>query len=372
MFQIDPMFTRIAADPPAYAHQWRQDNQRPVIGTLCSYAPEEIIAAGGGLPVRLLTTGAGDQGADAHLQAYSCSLVRGVLADFVQGRLDMLDGTVFAHTCDSMQRLSDIRRIAGDGRFHADVVWPANVGGPGAETYAVEILKAFAAAYTERFNLAIDEAALARTAGLYNRIRGLIQRLYAVRRRQPDLMSGRDLSAVVRTAMVMDREILADALEDLVAAMDRETVAARPGKRLVLAGGVCEVPDIYDVIESAGAAVVWDDLCTGYRYAAGRIDTDGDSWTALARRYLQRSVCPAKHAGLTARADELIATAREADADGVVFLFLKFCDPHLFDYPYLKQRLETAGLPCLMIELEGRRFSEGQLRTRCEAFIEML
>jgi benzoyl-CoA reductase subunit C len=366
------IFEQIAADPLAYAQQWKDRTRRPVIGTLCSYAPEEIIAAGGGLPLRLLASGAGDQGADAHLQAYSCSLVRGVLGDWIQGRLDVLEGVVFAHTCDSMQRLSDIWRLGPRERFHADVVWPVTVGGPGAETYAVEILKSFAAAYGAHFESSIDADALARAAALYNRIRDGMRRLYVLRRQWPGRISGRDLLAVMRAAMVMDRGLLADALEELLAALELQSGPPAEGKRLVLAGGICDLPDVYDVIESAGAVVVWDDLCTGYRYAAGRIDTGIDIWTALARRYLRRAVCPAKHAGLTQRADELIAAAREARADGVIFLYLKFCDPHLFDYPYLKQRLEAAGLPCMMYELNEQQFSQGQLRTRCEAFIEML
>ncbi|MBW1647596.1 MAG: 2-hydroxyacyl-CoA dehydratase [Deltaproteobacteria bacterium] len=372
MFQLDPLFSRIAADPLAYARQWKADTGCPVIGTLCSYAPEEIIAAAGGLPLRLLTTGAGDQGADAHLQAYSCSLVRGALSDWLQGRLAALDGTVFAHTCDSMQRLSDIWRLASRDRFHADVLWPATVTAPGAEAYGVELLKDFAAAYGRHFNTDVDDSALTSTVRLYNRIRGRLRQLYALRRERPGLVPGRDWLAVMRAAMVMDRQALAEALDAMAAALAEQPASAFEGKRLVLAGGVCEAPAIYEIIEGAGGEVVWDDLCTGWRYAAGQIEETEEVWTALARRYLRRSVCPAKHAGLTSRADELIAAARQAQADGVIFLYLKFCDPHLFDYPYLKQRLGDAGLPCLMVELEEPRAAAGQLRTRCEAFIEML
>ena len=140
----------------------------------------------------------------------------------------------------------------------------------------------------------------------------------------------------------------------------------------MLAGGVCDLPDLYRVVEAAGAAVVADDLCTGARYAHGHIDTGSDIWRALARRYLERTVCPAKHAGITTRADALVAGAQEAGADGLVLVYLKFCDPHLFDYPYLKQRLEAAGVPVMMVELQEAHTAEGQLRTRLEAFVEML
>ena len=56
----------------------------------------------------------------------------------------------------------------------------------------------------------------------------------------------------------------------------------------------------------------------------------------------------------------------------VIFLYLKFCDPHLFDYPYINQALERAGIPSTMFEVETRFSSKEQFKTRCEAFIEML
>jgi benzoyl-CoA reductase/2-hydroxyglutaryl-CoA dehydratase subunit BcrC/BadD/HgdB len=53
-------------------------------------------------------------------------------------------------------------------------------------------------------------------------------------------------------------------------------------------------------------------------------------------------------------------------------MYLKFCDPHAFDYPYLKEMLDARGIPCLLVELEEQTVSQGQFQTRCEAFLEML
>ena len=93
---------------------------------------------------------------------------------------------------------------------------------------------------------------------------------------------------------------------------------------------------------------------------------------AIAARYLERVVCPAKHRGLTERADNLVRLVREKRAQGVIFFLLKFCDPHAFDYPYLKEALEQAGIPSMVVEVEDRLPADGQLRTRFEAFIEMI
>ena len=118
--------------------------------------------------------------------------------------------------------------------------------------------------------------------------------------------------------------------------------------------------------------MVGDDLCTGSRGLTGLVDTGGDPMDAIADRYARRAICPAKHAGITSRGDDLVRLAKASRAQGVILLFLKFCDPHAFDYPYLKSMLDAEGIPSLLVELEEQTASQGQFGTRCEAFMEML
>jgi len=56
----------------------------------------------------------------------------------------------------------------------------------------------------------------------------------------------------------------------------------------------------------------------------------------------------------------------------VIFIMLKFCDPHAFDYPYLRDMLTAEGIPSTLFEIEDQQSAAGQFRTRCEAFIEMI
>ena len=153
----------------------------------------------------------------------------------------------------------------------------------------------------------------------------------------------------------------------------RAAEAGPERKRIILSGGVCNQPDIYTIIEEAGGAVVGDDLCTGSRSFSGLIDE-----TARSRRGDRRSdtwsgsSVRRSTGGSTERADHLVRLVREKRAQGVIFFLLKFCDPHAFDYPYLKEALDKAGIPSMLIEVEDRLPADGQLRTRFEAFIEMI
>jgi bzd-type benzoyl-CoA reductase N subunit len=362
----------IAADPQAYARQWRQKAGGKVVGTLCSYAPEELILAGGALAYRIVGGSGSISRADAHLQAYSCSLVRGALEDALDGQLDFLDGAIFPHTCDSIQRLSDIWRMNAKTGFHLDVVLPVKLDTASARDYMAAVMGTARSKLEALLDRAISDADLHQAIDIYNGIRAAMQRLYALRADRPEAISGSDVHAIVRASMVMDRTEFLDNLTRVVDRLEQSSSGDSAAKRIFLSGGVCNLPDVYGTIESAGGCVVGDDLCTGSRGLTGPIDTDTDPIAAIARRFARRAVCPAKHSGITSRGDELVRLARAHRADGVIFIFLKFCDPHAFDYPYLKAMLDHAGIPSLLVELEEQAISQGQFQTRCEAFMEML
>jgi bzd-type benzoyl-CoA reductase N subunit len=365
---------QILKDPNGYVKRFKAESGRKVVGTFCSYAPEEIILAAGAHPFRLFGSGEKIRLAEAHLQSYCCSLVRGALEDALGGRLAFLDGVVFPHTCDSIQRLSDIWRLNVPACFHLDLVLPVKLDTDGARQYMIDVLRRFRGELGEKLGVTISDEDLRAAIRICNRIRAALTRIYDLKGERPEILKGSDLYALVRAAMIMDRGRLANLLEEVAGELaQRGGEAAGPArKRIFLSGGVCNQPDIYTIIEEAGGAVVGDDLCTGSRYFSGLIDEKADPVTAIADRYLKRVVCPAKHRGLTDRADHLVRLTREKQAQGVIFFLLKFCDPHAFDYPYLKEALDKEGIPSMLLEVEDRLPADGQLRTRFEAFVEMI
>jgi bzd-type benzoyl-CoA reductase N subunit len=374
MKQIDECY-QILKDPNGYVKKFKAESGRKVVGSFCSYAPEEIILAAGAHPFRLFGSGEKIHLAEAHLQSYCCSLVRGALEDALGGHLEFLDGVIFPHTCDSIQRLSDIWRLNVPACFHLDVVLPVKLDTDGARQYLIDVLRRFRGELGEKLGVTISDEDLRAAIRTMNRIRAALTRIYALKGERPEILKGSDLYALVRAAMIMDRTRAASLLEEVAGKLERKgatETAAEPKKRIFLSGGVCNHPDIYTIIEEAGGAVVGDDFCTGSRYFSGLIDEKTDPVTAIADRYLERVVCPAKHRGLTDRADHLVRLVREKRAQGVIFFLLKFCDPHAFDYPYLKEALDQAGIRSMLLEVEDRLPADGQLRTRFEAFVEMI
>jgi len=373
MRQLDECH-EILADPYGYAERFKAESGRKMVGTFCSYAPEEFIIAAGAHPFRIFGTGEKARLAESHLQSYCCSLVRGALEDALGGRLVFLDGVVFPHTCDTIQRLSDIWRLNVGDCFHLDLVLPVKLDTESARHYLADVLNRFRGELGGKLGVTISDADLRSAIALTNRIRGALTRIAGLAGERPGTLKGSDFSALVRAAMIMDRNRAATLVEEVADELERTPggKASPKRKRLILSGGVCNQPDIYTVIEEVGGVVVGDDLCTGSRSFSGLIDEKAEPAAAIAARYRERVICPAKHQGLSERAENLVRLAREKEAGGVIFFLLKFCDPHAFDYPHLREALEKAGIPSMAVEVEDRLPADGQLRTRFEAFIEMI
>jgi len=366
------LFRWIANNPDSYARELKKKTGRKIVGYFCSYTPEEVIVAAGAVPFRIFGRG-GIALADAHLQAYSCSLVRGALEDALSGGLDFLDGVVFPHTCDSIQRLSDIWRINASTGFHIDVVLPVKLDTRSSKEYMADVIKKFIRDIEKSLGVVITADDLKASADKYNQIRAYLKRIYEIRSENPAVIRSSDLHAIIKASMVMERDILLKELASFTEDLKKEAgKRMERGKRVVLAGGICNLPDIYSIIEDSGGAVVWDDFCTGSRYFQGGIDLNADIIQSIAGRYSERVVCPAKHSGLFPRGEHLVKIAKDNNAKGVIFLFLKFCDPHSFDYPYMKEMLDKEGIPSMLFEIEEQLPSEGQFKTRCGAFLEML
>jgi len=366
-------FYQAALDPNAYARELKETGKR-IVGYYCTYAPEEIILAAGAHPMRLFGTKDEISLADTHLQSYCCSLVRGGLEDALSGNLGFLSGTVFPHTCDTIQRLSDIWRLNTSFGFFADVVLPVKLDTPAAHIYMSDVLEKFRKDIATGLGVDISDEDLIKAIAKINRIRNSLQSLYSLRVENPSLISGRDMFAIVKGAMVMDRDLLPVRLEEVLEIVRNGELSwdTENRRKIMLVGGVCDIPDIYTLIEAAGGMVIADDLCMGSRSFEGLVGTERDPMAELTDRYISRPTCASKHASNTSRGERIVEMTKSSGAEGVIFLLLKFCDPHAFDYPYMKEFLDKAGIPNMLYELEAQHAPEGQLSTRFETFIQML
>ena len=72
------------------------------------------------------------------------------------------------------------------------------------------------------------------------------------------------------------------------------------------------------------------------------------------------------------RFEFLLDEIERSNARGIIYTSLKFCDHFQVDYPAFKVLLDGKGIPSLFLEGEYFSFAAGQVKTRVEAFLEML
>jgi benzoyl-CoA reductase/2-hydroxyglutaryl-CoA dehydratase subunit BcrC/BadD/HgdB len=143
--------------------------------------------------------------------------------------------------------------------------------------------------------------------------------------------------------------------------------------RLMLSGsGGCEDPRFYQVIEELGGLIVTDSLCFGSRYFWEPVQTGGDPIECLAASYLRRPSCASMGDKVSERSDYIVQMVQDFSVDGVIYERMRYCDLWGGQILHVRQALKEAGIPLLEIEREYLLRAVGQLKTRVQAFLEMI
>jgi benzoyl-CoA reductase/2-hydroxyglutaryl-CoA dehydratase subunit BcrC/BadD/HgdB len=341
------------------------------IGFFCSYVPEELIHAAGGLPFRLMGNPIKMSHAQAHLPPNCCYLVKSSFESLLQGELNFLKGIIFSHTCDSMQGLADIWALQSRTPLQFNLMMPSHLDSELSRLYLkaeIERFKGFLESNVGK----ITPPTLKASIQLFNRIREALQKIYAHRLKWHKQISGQDFAQIIRAGYLMDRQQYLEHLNELLNSLPDKTEEGDHPVPVFLAGNMTHSDSYYSFIEEAGAIIVQDDLCSGMRFLRLMVPEDIDPIEGLTNRYLNSYLCPTKYKGVHAHIETISKEVEKSGAKGVIFLLYKFCESHFFDYPDLKQALESKGIPTLFLEVEDPSYSIGQLKIRIQAFVEML
>jgi len=352
--------------------QWRTRGGR-VIGTVCSDIPDEVIYAGGMLPVRVRAPNLEDTSrGDAHLHVFNCSYTRSVLEALLRDELDFLDGFVTTNTCDHMLRLAgELKDKANMPLVHYFSMY--HTLNDAAKGWFASEVQGLAAAIENSLKVKITKEDLRNSIEVYNRTRTLLNRLDDLRKKDPPALSGAEHMQIVLAGMSIPREVFNEKLEALLPGLEGRR-SGEPGRpRLMVVGGACDIPEFIRFIEDKGATIVADGLCFGMRNYRGLIEEGSeDPVGAISERYTSRESCPAVINSFDSSFQTLRETIAEWKIDGIVSARLKFCDHWAGRRKMLVDKLRPDGIPLLDLEREYNTAGSGQIGTRVQAFLEML
>jgi benzoyl-CoA reductase subunit C len=347
---------------------------KKVFGWLCTYIPEEVIHAAGALPIRI--TGYNQEmeleDGNAYLYINNCSFSRSCLQLGLRKEYDFLDGVVGGSTCDGARRLFDLWRYYLKPSFFQVLTVPRKSHERAHQLYYSQV-EEFRKHLEEYLGFIITDEALLKSTLVLNRQRALLKELYELRKLDSPLITGAETMEVLNGTFRMPKEQCNAYLQDLIEDLKKNGRGHKPKARLMLIGSVLNNPEFFKSIEELDTIVVTDELCTSTRYWSDPVVLEGSEnvLEAISRRYLSNFPCARMYPS-TERFDRIVKLAKEARIDGIISETIRYCVPYAHDIPLLSDRLKSEGLPLLTLDVEYGTSGSGQIRTRVQAFLEMV
>jgi benzoyl-CoA reductase/2-hydroxyglutaryl-CoA dehydratase subunit BcrC/BadD/HgdB len=253
------------------------------------------------------------------------------------------------------------------------------MGSSSDEFYRQE-LRLFIKALEKWSGRKLDILKLREAIRLYNQRRKVLRELYELRRSDPPLVSGTEVTQVLVAGMGLPAAEHVELVKKFIAeAKERSKPEIQKLPRIFLWGNEIDDTAFINLIEESGAYVVMDDLCTGSRFFWDDVPETEDPLDGLVGRYLHipcpRSNIPkaeTRRDDLENRYGYIGRFVKEWNANGVIFYIVRYCDTCELEGPDLREYLNEMRLPVLMIEDDYSTSTIGQLRTRVQAFLEMI
>jgi benzoyl-CoA reductase/2-hydroxyglutaryl-CoA dehydratase subunit BcrC/BadD/HgdB len=366
------LFNELLEDPQNRLVQQAINIGRIPIGYSCAFVPEALIMTDRLFPVRIHATGvAGTEIADNYLSNFICSYTRSILEFAMDDRYDLIQGWVFVPSCAHMQRLFDNFEYLKKPAFSHVLDVPRKVNEV-TTAWLAEELSMLADKLSSHFGVDMSDTSIITAIEEWNSFAEVIQAIGEMRKRPNPPMTGTEFHAMLMAALASPKDLILPDILDYKKELETRDGIENYRARVMLVGGHLHDPEYIRVIESQGALVVADRFCTGSMPGLISIEMNGDPFMTLASHSFKKTLCPHMMEDFDLRLKNIVDTVRDYEVDGVVIEIIKFCDLWGVDAMPMVSALRKEGIPVLKLEREYRLGSEGQLRTRVQAFIESM
>lgn len=355
-----------------------KDKGVPIVGTFCTYFPQEIAMAMGAATVSLCSTS--DEtipAAEKDLPKNLCPLIKSSYGFAATKKCPFFyfsDLVVGETTCDGKKKMYEYLSQFKDV-FTMEL--PNRQTEDGLQLWKNEIIH-FKEYLEKKFEVTITEEQIRDAVRVQNEGRVALKRLYELMKLDPAPMKGQDLFKVLygstfkpdRSKIPAEVNAIADKIEKEYAEGKMEEKKPRILVTGCPIGGATE--KVIKAIEDNGGIVVTFENCSGAKSIDKLVDEDTDDiYQAIAERYL--SIGCSVMTPNPNRLELLGRLMKEYQVDGVVEMILQAC--HTYNVESLEIRRfvnEEKGKPYISVETDYSQADIGQLNTRIAAFIEML
>ena len=346
---------------------------KKVVGCFAPYTPEELVHACGMIPMGLWGGHTELKLAKSYLPAFACPIMQSNMELGLRGGYQGLSAVIVPALCDTLRCMTQNWRFGVKEIPMIPIVYPQNRTSPASVDYLVsEFETVLTMLYTITGQM-MNEKALCESIQVYNAHNRAMRAFDQAANRHLDLVTPKVRHTVHKSSFFFEKGEHTALLKDIIAGLREQPVYQWTGKKVVIAGILCEPDELLDIFEENHLAVVADDLAQESRqYRTDTPEKGGGALKRLALQWNARYGCSLIHELGKPRGKMLAKMCQEMGAQGVISCMMKFCDPEEYDEPYLEADLHKAGIPCMAIEVDPLNTNYEQLRTRIETFCDIL
>lgn len=366
-------FDQISKNPSGQLSKWTS-NGKKAIGVGPYYCPEEIVYAAGMLPFGVWGSNGTIVEAKQYFPPFYCSIAQRTLEMGMSGALDGLSAIMITTLCDTLKALSQNWTL-GVPHIPAIVVsQPQNRKTQAGIDYAKGSYAEVKEKIEEIAGEPISEEKMKQAIAVYNEWRAAMRAFVLALSKRPSLMSASQRSSVIKASYFMDKKEHTEKVKALTTLLEEAAaeVAQSSVRKVVISGIYADMPGLLGVFDEFNLSIVADDVAKESRSWTYDVPTDVDAIEALAKQFCAIDNCSILFDAKKDRAEHLVSLAKDNQADGVIIVLAKFCDPEEFDIPIIRGALSEAQIPNIVIEVDQQMSSFEQAHTAVQAFTELI
>lgn len=364
---------KAACDNPKSQLDYYLKQGKKVVGCFAPYTPEELVHATGMIPMGLWGGQIEFQKVTSYLPAFACPIMQANLELGLTGAYEGLSAVIIPAICDTLRCMTQNWRFGVTSIPMIPIVYPQNRTSPASVDYLIsEYETVLTMLYTITGQM-MNEKALCHTIDIYNAHNAAMRKFAQVANDHLDVVTPKVRHTVFKSAFFFEKEEHTAIVNEIVAALEQQPVFQWKGKKILLAGIVCEPDEVLDILAENDLAVVGDDLAQESRqYRTDTPEKGGGGLKRLALQWNARRGCSLIHELDKPRGKMLSKMCRETGAQGVLNCLMKFCDPEEYDLPFVENDLRQDGFHCVTLSIDQQPSGFEQLRTRVQSFAELL
>ena len=356
------------------------------LGYTCYFVPEVLLNLGGCFSVRLRAPGTSNTDIGTYYMTNkTCPFTRSILERSMEGGYNFLSAMFSSETCQMMHRAHEYFDIMGLVReqnpkfFMSMMDVPFVTTRAAYEHYENQLRKYILKPLSEVYGVDVSDEAIRKAISEHNELCRIITELGEYRRLPNPPITSYEFHVIQLVSECCPQYLVLDRLEETLKEVRKRKVDPKSGyrARIVVTGSEVDDPAFTKLLEDCGAYVVADRYCYGSLPGREEIELrEGESaLTAVARHYLSTSECPRfmNKEKQEQRRSYLKQLVNDYDADGVLYLQMKFCEFWSYERVMGVHDMNVVeNIPCIGVEKEYTMASAGQLRTRFQAFVESI